>query len=1022
MNKDAQGNLNLLLIDEGAMWSDLLIGQGYKVSQVRSTEQALTTLVEANFDILVIDIKVTKGTFDTELRAIGVDIDCLIVFTENDTSLVVEWLTVGGGAVLANAVSKPDFLNALKRLAKKVSSNKRLQQTYHQLVEEKESLSLVLDSLGDALICTDLAGHVTYLNKTAESLTGWSLQKAKGQAVTAVYQTVNGVGLEKNTSPIQPPVPNGDTRPPKQNMTLTSSNGMQYKIRASSVSIKNFFGQTQGTLFTFKDISMGYQQRQQTKFEQAQVQDLFYWMETMAATLNKKGEVIFANKRSLDVIGVDLSDVQGKKLWECPWFSNDDDLMASIQEDYKQACSHVPVLRDTQINSVYGLLWVEFSLHAVFNEDGELDGLVAEGRDVSARKRIEDENYSALQHVKLYRDQTPLAAIEWNTQLEVMYWNVAAERLFGYKLEDIQGEDWIKKILPKKDHLLAHDIWKQIIEKTGGGLVEQSVITKSGELLLLEWHNSALLDESGSVIGGVSLVIDITHKYKAQEAFIAQANEQQDILNTIIDGIVMFSDSGVMLSFNRGAEVLFGYTAEEAIGQHADLIRLDEDKKKVSLYLQKRIKRKLDAGVADTFEVVAQRKDKTTFPALITVVELPVLADGTRRFISVCKNLTRIRAEQSKLQRAMKMDALGKLVGGIAHDYNNMLGVILGYSELITLKYSAVEGLQAYLDKITEAGERGRNLTKRMLAFSKQESQGAKVVDLCEILREQKDFFEKSVTVQIHIKYVLDSKHWLTRVDPSELEDALLNLTINAKHAMPTGGQLSFTISTLFLSETEADAVGLVSREYLRLSVTDTGSGMEPEIQSKIFDPFYSTKGLNGTGLGLSQVYGCMERIGGVVKVYSQLGHGTEFVLYFPRYIGEATLQGVANQIEAPPQGNGEMILVVDDEAALRQLAEEILSLAGYKVLAARNAQHALDILQENSVDLLLSDIIMPGMDGYQLAQRVSELYPDVKIQLASGFSDNRHVNIEHKEWYQEVLNKPYTANMLINRVHALLA
>ncbi len=201
-----------------------------------------------------------------------------------------------------------------------------------------------------------------------------------------------------------------------------------------------------------------------------------------------------------------------------------------------------------------------------------------------------------------------------------------------------------------------------------------------------------------------------------------------------------------------------------------------------------------------------------------------------------------------------------------------------------------------------------------MLAFSKQESSEAKAVDLNALLTEQKEFFEKSVTVQIQIEYQLSDSPWKIWIDPSELEDTLLNLTINAKHAMPDVGRLTFTSDAISLSATDASAIGLAANDYLTLSVSDTGKGIEPEVVSKIFDPFFSTKGTGGTGLGLSQVYGCMERAGGTVRVYSQLGIGTEFVLYFPRYRSNEEAASAEEHGTTLVQGHGERVLVVDDE------------------------------------------------------------------------------------------------------------
>lgn len=1025
MTTDNSTKLNLLLVERESELADLLSQlpavNDYHIYHAHSSVDALKLLAETPVDIFLSDLCGNGGTVVSMVREQYPEVACLIVFSASERAIITDLLMLSSIEFLQKPVDLNNLQHQLGGLATKIREHQHLLHSEQVLAVDKEFLSVALRSIGDGVITTDLAGKVTMINNMAETLTGWSSQEAEGLPVSEVFNIIDTVSRETIANPLSDVLASGETVYLDHHTTLLSKSGLEYQISDSAAPIKDQQQHILGMILVFNDITDQYQLRQEARAVQDQIQELFDGMQTMAAILNADGEVVFANRGALAILEVELASLQGKKLWKCPWFTYDDDVVRLIEEDYKRACSGTPILHDIQAYTPQGLLWVEFSLHAIIADDGRVLRLVAEGGDVSARKRIEDENYSALQHLKLYRDQTPLAAIEWDIDLHVVDWNGAAERMFSYTLDEVKGRNWADMMLPEEDLVLAKETWDKIMAQTGGELVEQTIITKGGGRILVEWHSAALLDEAGQVIGGISLAIDITQEHQAQQALVQQAKEQHDILNTIIDGVIMFSATGRMLNYNQGAERMFGYSVDEAQGEHVSLLRMDSDKRSVDLYLKRRLTKGLQIGNADTSEIIAQRKDKTTFPGLLTVVELPVLDDGSRRFIAVCKDLTEIKAQQAKLQRAMKMDALGKLVGGIAHDYNNMLGVILGYTELISMKFPMVEGLKKYIDNISEAGERGRSLTKRMLAFSKQESSGAKAVDVLNILTKQKEFFEKSVTVQIQIDYEFDGSQWLIWIDPSELEDALLNLTINAKHAMPNGGHLTFSSHGLHLSQSEAKAVGLASNDYVRLSVTDTGTGIEPEVVSKIFDPFFSTKGLGGTGLGLSQVYGCLERAGGVVRVYSQKGLGSEFVLYFPRYHGKDEVKSGRHKTGTLAQGHGETILVVDDEPALRELAAEILGLAGYRVLVASDGKHALEVMLTTPVEVLVSDVIMPNMDGYQLAKRVRELYPEVRIQLASGFSDKRHIKVKDQHWHQEILHKPYSSQELLSRINELL-
>ena len=390
--------------------------------------------------------------------------------------------------------------------------------------------------------------------------------------------------------------------------------------------------------------------------------------------------------------------------------------------------------------------------------------------------------------------------------------------------------------------------------------------------------------------------------------------------------------------------------------------------------------------------------------------------------VAEARDITRRRLAEEHSKRSQKMDALGKLVGGIAHDYNNMLGVILGYAELLETKCEGNQGesVNNYIKEIIRAGERGRALTRKMLAFSKSESSRPDTCNINQTLSDLNDMLAKSLTASIKLDYTLIKDCWPIWVDLSELDDAILNMSINAKHAMPNGGTLTITTTHISLAKTEAELLGLTSNDYLKLCISDTGCGIDKSIIEQVFDPFFSTKGEKGNGLGLSQVFGFMDRSGGAINLYSQVGIGSQFSLYFPRYHSSGKVNKSFDCRSAPQLAGDESILVVDDEPALRELAYQILGHFGYRVLTASSGDSALHILAAHNVDLVLSDVIMPNMDGYQLARIISREYPTVKIQLASGFSDNRHTHSD-LQLRESMLHKPYSSKELLTRIRFLL-
>ena len=378
--------------------------------------------------------------------------------------------------------------------------------------------------------------------------------------------------------------------------------------------------------------------------------------------------------------------------------------------------------------------------------------------------------------------------------------------------------------------------------------------------------------------------------------------------------------------------------------------------------------------------------------------------------------------QEQRLRHSQKMDALGELTSGVAHDYNNMLGVVLGYAELLGAELNNQPKLSKYVHQILQAGERGAKLTNKLLAFSRKKIVDADMLDLNATLLSHQDMLQKTLTPRIKLNLELTENLWFVFIDTSDLIDAIVNLSINAMHATEGKGQLTMQTSNLHINTSNADELMLNAGDYVQFAITDTGGGMDEETKKQVFEPFFSTKGDKGTGLGLSQVYGFVQRCGGTIKLHSELDQGTRFELFFPRFY-EVPYQGDLNKakIEQDLKGN-ETILIVDDEAALLDLVNEILSQHGYTSFCAKNVEEALNILENNSIDLVLSDIIIPDVDGYELAAIVRKKYPEIKIQLVSGYSGTSNdAIVDDDELTNNILQKPYNSNTLLKNIRQLL-
>jgi signal transduction histidine kinase len=425
------------------------------------------------------------------------------------------------------------------------------------------------------------------------------------------------------------------------------------------------------------------------------------------------------------------------------------------------------------------------------------------------------------------------------------------------------------------------------------------------------------------------------------------------------------------------------------------------------------------SGRPETFEVNSPAR------SYLTTQDLHRDGDGKAvGIIGIAHDITQLKRMEDQFRQAQKMEAVGRLAGGVAHDFNNLLTAINGYSEIVLESLKDDDAMRAFVTEIRKAGERAVTLTRHLLAFSRQQALSTEVVDVGALLADLEKLLQRLIGEDVDLALVRDAALGLVRIDAGQFEQAVINLAINARDAMPSGGRLLIEARNVELDLDYGGSHGDVQPgPYVLVAVTDSGEGMDEATKGRLFEPFFTTKAVGkGTGLGLSMVYGFLKQSGGHVTVYSERGRGTTFKLYLPRAPG-ASVPAAAELGTVSVAGGTETVLLVEDEGAVRALAKHVLESHGYAVLDARDGEHALEVVAQHRgvIDLLMTDLVMPRIGGRELAQTLVRARPGLRVLFMSGYTDEAALRNGHLASGEAFLHKPFSPTTLARRVRALL-
>ncbi|HWE46740.1 MAG TPA: PAS domain S-box protein [Caulobacteraceae bacterium] len=508
-------------------------------------------------------------------------------------------------------------------------------------------------------------------------------------------------------------------------------------------------------------------------------------------------------------------------------------------------------------------------------------------------------------------------------------------------------------------------------------------------------------------------------------------NAYERLIQSVVDyAIYMLDPQGRVSSWNPGAARIKGYSADEIVGEHFSRFYTPEDR--ADGLPQKVLKQAATEGryAAEGWRV---RKDGSKFWAMVVIDPIRE-GDEIVGFAKITRDVTHQREAQIELERsqsalfqAQKMEAVGQLTGGLAHDFNNLLTGITGSLDLIKarLAQGRTNELDRYITAARGAAQRAATLTHRLLAFSRQQTLEPKAIDANRLITNIEELIRRSVGPSITIETVLAVGLWPCFCDPHQLENAILNLCINARDAMLEGGSLTIETANTWVDHRTAGERDMPPGQFIAVSVTDTGVGMTPDVVARAFDPFFTTKPIGqGTGLGLSMIYGFAKQSNGEVRIYSEVGQGTTVKIYLPRHHGEAAEDLSAQTPQAMPRpGAGEIVLVVDDEPTVRMLVADTLADLGYQSIEAVDAASGMKVLESDmTIDLLITDVGLPGgVNGKQLADTARARRPELKVLFITGYAENAAVSNGHLEAGMRVLSKPFPMEKLAACIRSII-
>lgn len=896
--------------------------------------------------------------------------------------------------------------------------------TAAELTKNQQFTQSVLENVHDGVIACDADGNLSLFNSAARRYHGGDskpISPDKWAGEFDLFEADGTTPLDMQNVPLFKAL-NGELVNGQELVIAPKGKPARTFISNASVML-NAEGEKIGAVASMHDVTEERKTRQKMAAVDAKYQAIFNNTFQFCGFLHADGTMVDANQTALDFAGVSRQNIVGKNFCDTPWWKDDRVTQGELRDAVRRAAQGEFIRYEVQVNNAVGeRTLIDFSLKPVMDADGKVISLIAEGRDISERRETEDTLRRKQAQLELIFNSIPMWIFYKDDKNKILRLNEPAAKSLNRTVKELEGANTydLYPEFAKKYHDDDLDVIRSGTPKLG---IVEEYLTDAGTRGWVRTDKVPYIDPVTEDRFVFVASTDITSEKMAVEALRHSEKKYRRLYNATPTMLHSIDADGHLLSVSNYWLEKMGYKRSEVIGRKSTDFLTPESAAKAAkrARLQK-------GGMNNCIDVEHQMRTKSgkIIDVLLSAVAQYDENGALLSSMAVITDITERKVVERQFLQAQKMESVGQLTGGLAHDFNNLLGVVLGNLQLIERTVDDEKSLKR-IAAASSAVEKGAELTRRLLAFSRKQTLESELIDPTPLVSGMSDMLHRILGENIALKCVLSDDLPTIRTDPAQLESALLNLSVNARDAMPDGGQLTIETEFAVLDEDYVENIdGLKPGAYVVIAVTDTGVGIAEDKLEKVFEPFFTTKEVgNGTGLGLSMVYGFTKQSGGYTRIYSEIDYGTTVRLYLPvdSRRGDKAVKARQTSNAAIVDGRGELILIVEDQADVRDMAAALLEDLGYRVLTADCGVSALNVLAERTdIDLMFTDMVMPGgMDGSKLARLAQRVYPDLPTVFTTGYADAAVLRDGDITTTKNLITKPYKRADLASKIGAAL-